>query len=73
MEGKKTDPQELLGYYLNLVEEFPIFSIEDPFYESDWRSFQMIQEKIGDKVLIIGDDLLCTNVKRIKMAQKKKA
>ncbi|MDD5606440.1 MAG: phosphopyruvate hydratase [Candidatus Pacebacteria bacterium] len=73
LEGKKINTQELLGYYLELVNEFNVFSIEDPFDQEDWEGFSKMQEELKDKVLIIGDDLLCTNLKRIKKAQDKKA
>ncbi len=73
LEGKKIDYQELLNYYINMAEDYPIFSIEDPFDEEDWKAFKAIQEQLGEKVLIIGDDLLCTNIKRIELAEKRKA
>ncbi len=73
LDGKKTDYQELFNFYSSLIDEFPIFFIEDPFDEEDWKAFQLIQKEVGDKVLIIGDDLLCTNLERIKMAEKKQA
>ncbi len=73
LEGKKINTEELVNYYSELANESDIFSIEDPFDEEDWVGFQKIQEKLKDKVLIIGDDLLCTNIERIKKAEKKKA
>ncbi len=63
----------LLRYYLKLVSHYPIMAIEDPFAEDDWDSFKEITKKLDKKVLIIGDDLLVTNPKRIKTAIEKKA
>jgi enolase len=64
---------ELLEYYDELIKKYPIFSIEDPFAEDDWDGFQKITEKLGKSVIIVGDDLLVTNPKRIKEAQEKRA
>ncbi len=63
LEGRELAGDELLEYYASLVERFPIKYIEDPFDENDWEMFQKITEKLGDKVLIVGDDLYVTNVK----------
>jgi len=63
----------LLRYYSNLVSNYPILGLEDPFSEEDWQGFQEITEKFGKKLVIIGDDLLVTNPQRIKMAKDRKA
>ncbi len=65
--------KDFLNYYLNLIKNYPIIAIEDPFAEEDWKGFQEITEKIGKRVLIIGDDLLATNPERIKKAYQRKA
>lgn len=57
--------EEMLQYYLNLVEKYPICSIEDPFAEEDWETFSKLTEKIGEKVKIVGDDLFVTNIERL--------
>lgn len=62
-----------LNFYQELVEKYPIIFLEDPFGEEDWESFQEITEKLGKKITIIGDDLLTTNIKRMKLAKTKKA
>lgn len=59
--------------YENIVTNFPVLSIEDPFDEEDWEDFAKLTAKIGSKVWIVGDDLLTTNVARIKKAYEKKA
>ena len=62
-----------LSYYQNLIEEYPIIGLEDPFPENDWQNFQKITEKLGQKITVIGDDLLVTNPERIKEAHRKKS
>jgi len=65
--------EKLLNFYLEICQKYPIIAIEDPFSEEDWGGFQKITEKLGKKITIIGDDLLVTNLKRIKEAINKKA
>lgn len=70
-EGKKGEPvvrttKEMISYYEELVEEFPIFSIEDPLDEEDWEGWQKLTKKIGDRVQLVGDDLFVTNAKRLR-------
>jgi len=63
----------LKEFYLEMILNYPILSLEDPFSEDDWNSFSDITKEVGKKVIIIGDDLLVTNPKRIKEAEEKKA
>ncbi|MEW6408408.1 MAG: phosphopyruvate hydratase [Patescibacteria group bacterium] len=56
---------QLLAFYNDWTQKFPIISIEDPFSESDWLAWRKITEKNGKDLLIIGDDLFVTNVKRL--------
>jgi len=68
----------LLRYYLELIRKYPILGLEDPFAEEDWKGWQLLKSKITprgqkSKILVIGDDLLVTNPKRIKTAQEKGA
>lgn len=64
---------EMIKYYAELANKYDIASIEDPFDQDDWDSYAKLTKLIGDKVQIVGDDLLVTNVKRIKEGIKKKA
>jgi len=73
LDGRKADREELLKYYLELTERFPILGFEDPFFEEDWEGFQKITKELGGKNYIIGDDLLVTNPKRIIEAAKKES
>ncbi len=57
-----------LQFLLKITESFDILSLEDPFDQEDWESFSKLTAQIGDKVWIVGDDLLTTNVERIKKA-----
>ncbi|MCS7199301.1 MAG: phosphopyruvate hydratase [Caldimicrobium sp.] len=68
--GKKFTREELLEYYENLVNNFPIISIEDPYSEEDSEGFRLITSQLGDRIQIVGDDLLVTNPKRIRWAIK---
>lgn len=70
--GKKYTPEELLRFYENLVAHFPIRSIEDPFAENAKSDFTRITATLGEKILIIGDDLTVTDPARIKDAADKK-
>ena len=70
---KDYSSEELLDYYLKLMSSYPIISIEDPFEQEDFDSFAELNKKIGKKVQIVGDDLLVTNIDRIKIGVQKKS
>jgi enolase len=63
----------MVDYWVNLCKKYPIRSIEDGLSEDDFDGWAKMNDKIGGKVMTIGDDLLVTNVKRLKMAIAKKA
>ena len=62
-----------MNWYENTAKAYPLISIEDPFYEEDFEGFAKLTKKIGKRVQIVGDDLLCTNVKLIEKAIKEKS
>lgn len=62
-ENRSLTTEQLVEYYEELVNKYPIISIEDPVDENDWDGFRMITERIGDKVQLVGDDLFVTNKK----------
>lgn len=72
-EPRHITGEELLQTYLNAVKKYPIISIEDPFDQQDFDMYAKITKLIGDKVQIVGDDLLVTNPTRIKIGVEKKA
>lgn len=70
---KKLKSAELLVWYKKLLTKYPIVSVEDPFAEDDWAAFTEMTKIFGKNIKIVGDDLLVTNIERIKMAIDKKA
>ena len=70
-EGKVYSSEELVNYYCELVEKYPIISIEDGLAEDDWDGWKLITEKIGNKVQLVGDDLFVTNYLRLAMGIEK--
>lgn len=72
-EHQKFSADELSNWYENLVFRYPLISIEDPFAEEDWDAFAKITATLGEKIRIVGDDLLVTNPARIKEAVEKRA
>jgi enolase len=64
---------ELIKVYQKWIEKYPIWSIEDPFDQDDWASYTQFQAEDGNKIQIVGDDLLVTNPQRIAMAKERKA
>lgn len=65
-EGKSLTPAEMVDFYADWIEKYPIVSIEDGLAEDDWDGYKLMTDKIGDKVQIVGDDLFVTNIKRLK-------
>ena len=60
-EGLKLSSGELLDYYMGLIDSYPIAYLEDPFAEGDWASYREYSGKLSRRVLVVGDDLYCTN------------
>jgi enolase len=65
IDGKGLSAQELIAFYADLVDNYPLVSIEDPLDEEDWAGWKAITEAIGDKVQLVGDDLFVTNPERL--------
>ncbi len=70
-EGKSLTAKEMIKYYKNLVDQYPIISIEDGLAEDDWQGWKALTEDLGEKVQIVGDDLFVTNTKRLAKGIKK--
>ncbi|MDA9816591.1 phosphopyruvate hydratase [Alphaproteobacteria bacterium] len=64
-ENKKLNTDQLVKYWEDLCNKFPVVSIEDPFDENDWNGFKELTKKIGKNVQIVGDDLFVTNKNRL--------
>jgi enolase len=73
VDGKLYDPGSLLDLYVQLIDEFSIAYLEDPFHEEDLQHFSEITAKLGSRVLIVGDDLYATNVKYLQEGIKARA
>lgn len=71
-EGKVLTPAEMADYYVDLVNKYPIISIEDGMAEEDWEGWRIITEKLGNKIQLVGDDLFVTNTNRLKTGIEKK-
>lgn len=65
-ENRQLSSEEMADYYAELVEAYPITSIEDGMAEDDWDGWVALRKKIGDKVQLVGDDLFVTNTRRLK-------
>lgn len=70
IDNTKMTSDELIKYYVTLVNTYPIISIEDPFFESDFESLAILTKLIGEKVMIVGDDYFATNIKYLNYASK---
>ena len=68
--GTKFTSSELIDHWKNLVEKYPIISIEDALDEEDWEGWQQLTRELGDKVQLVGDDLFVTNTKRLEKGIK---
>lgn len=63
--------EELIDYYQELIDEFPIVSIEDPLDEEDWEGWELITARLGQDIQLVGDDLFVTNPKRLETGIQK--
>lgn len=64
--------EEMIDYLVNLCNKYPIVSIEDGLAEEDWENWQILTEKLGNKIQLVGDDLFVTNMSRLKRGIDKK-
>ncbi|MFD1859724.1 phosphopyruvate hydratase [Aeromicrobium camelliae] len=64
-EGESRTAEQMTAYYAELVDAYPIVSIEDPLNEEDWDGWVTITQELGDRVQLVGDDLFVTNVERL--------
>lgn len=66
-EGKTLSPKEMVDFYENLVNKYPIISIEDGMAEEDYEGWKIMTERLGKRIQLVGDDLFVTNTERLKM------
>lgn len=72
-EGKKLSSEQMVDFWVNWVNQYPIVSIEDGLAEDDWDGWKMLVNQVGNKIQIVGDDLLVTNPERIRRAIQENA
>jgi len=73
IDNKALSQKQLLSFYKELINQYPIIFIEDPFSEDDWPGWQEITKDLGRRINVIGDDFLTTNIKRIERAKQEEA
>ena len=64
-DGRELDSEEMVDFWADWVEKYPIISIEDGMAEDDWKGWKLLTDKLGKRVQIVGDDLFVTNTKRL--------
>ena len=67
-EGKKLNSEQMVAFWKSWIEQYPIVSIEDGLAQDDWSGWQLMVAELGDRIQIVGDDLLVTNPERVKRA-----
>jgi len=72
-EGRKLSSEEMVAFWVDWVNKYPIVSIEDGFAQDDWEGWKMFTAQVGDRIQVVGDDLLVTNPKRIVRAIEEKS
>ncbi len=73
IDGKIITEGELVDYWYDLIQSYPIVSVEDPFAEESFSGFAELRKKVTDKIQIVGDDLTVTNTKRLEIAIKEQS
>lgn len=72
-EGRKLTGEEMVEFWRSWVDQYPIVSIEDGLAQDDWDSWKLLTSELGDRIQIVGDDLLVTNSERVRRAIREKA
>jgi len=72
-EGRSLSSAEMVDYWVDIAGRYPIISLEDGMAEDDWAGWKLLQEKLGNRVQLVGDDLLVTNVKRLERGINERA
>ena len=69
-EGREMTAEQMIDYYTDLLNKYPIISIEDGLAEDDWQGWRLLTEKLGGRVQLVGDDLFVTNTARLQQGIK---
>lgn len=72
-EGRQLTSEEMVGFWKSWVDQYPIVSIEDGLAQDDWDGWKLMVQELGQRIQIVGDDLLVTNPERVRRAIKEKA
>ncbi len=72
-EGKRMTPEQMVAFWLDWINKFPIVSIEDGLAQDDWEGWKLLTAEAGNRLQIVGDDLLVTNPERVRKAIREKA
>jgi enolase len=72
-EGKKLTSEQMVAFWKNWIDQYPIVSLEDGLAQDDWEGWAMLTKEVGQRVQIVGDDLLVTNPERIRRAIKEES
>jgi len=72
-EGRELSSEEMVDFYADLCDRYPIISLEDGLAEDDWEGWPKLLQRLGDRVQIVGDDLTVTNTERLARAIRERA
>lgn len=72
-EGRKLTSEQMVAFWKSWVDQYPIVSLEDGLAQDDWSGWQLLVKELGDRIQIVGDDLLVTNPERVRRAIKEKS
>ena len=72
-EGRKLSSEEMVGFWEDWADKYPIISLEDGLAEDDWDGWKLLTERIGSRVQLVGDDLLVTNPERVARAIRERS
>jgi enolase len=67
-ENRSLTTEEIIDYWVDIAGRYPLISLEDGLAEDDWDGWKLLQQRLGDRVQLVGDDFLVTNVKRLRRA-----
>jgi enolase len=72
-EGRKLNSEQMVAFWKSWIDQYPIVSLEDGLAQDDWTGWQLLVKELGDRIQIVGDDLLVTNPERVRRAIKEKS